>query len=36
MREKGQYIRKGSLGADGDIEFYDEAGAQATEPEKPT
>lgn len=24
MREKGEYIRKGSLGADGDVEFYDE------------
>nr|OQO18872.1 hypothetical protein B0A51_15053 [Rachicladosporium sp. CCFEE 5018] len=24
MREKGEYITKGALGADGDIEFYDE------------
>ncbi|KAM0714225.1 hypothetical protein Q7P37_010012 [Cladosporium fusiforme] len=24
MREKGEFIQKGSLGADGDIEFYDE------------
>lgn len=25
MREKGEYIQKGSLGADGDVEFYDES-----------
>lgn len=24
MREKGQYLRKGRLGDDGDVEFYDE------------
>ncbi|KAK6432286.1 hypothetical protein LTR95_011547 [Oleoguttula sp. CCFEE 5521] len=27
MREKGEYITKGALGADGDIEFYDEKAA---------
>jgi hypothetical protein len=24
MREKGEFIRKGSLSADGDVEFYDD------------
>lgn len=24
MREKGEFIKKGSLGADGDVEFYDD------------
>lgn len=29
MREKGEFIKKGSLSADGDVEFYDEsAGAE--------
>ena len=24
MREKGEFIRKGSLSADGDVEFYED------------
>ena len=24
MKEKGQFIKRGSLGADGNVEFYDE------------
>ncbi|OQO11616.1 hypothetical protein B0A48_03343 [Cryoendolithus antarcticus] len=37
MREKGEYITKGALGADGDIEFYDgkAAGVAATPPAPP-
>lgn len=35
MKEKGQFIRKGSLGADGDVEFYDEAAAAESQG-KPT
>ena len=36
MREKGEFIKKGSLGADGDVEFYDDqAGAEEQqEPKK--
>lgn len=34
MREKGEFIQKGSLGADGDVEFYDDqAGAEAQQQE---
>ncbi|KAK6433040.1 hypothetical protein LTR95_010784 [Oleoguttula sp. CCFEE 5521] len=37
MREKGEYITKGALGADGDIEFYDgkAAGVAANPPAPP-
>ena len=27
MKEKGQLLKKGRLGEDGDVEFYDEEGA---------
>lgn len=33
MKEKGQLLKKGSLNADGDIEFYDDA--SATDPAQP-
>ena len=34
MREKGEFIQKGSLGADGDVEFYDDqAGVEAQQQE---
>nr|OQO29979.1 hypothetical protein B0A51_02671 [Rachicladosporium sp. CCFEE 5018] len=36
MREKGEYITKGALGADGDIEFYDgKAAGHASTPSAP-
>jgi hypothetical protein len=35
MREKGEYIRKGSLEADGDFEFYDEKELKVVEKDKP-
>lgn len=25
MKEKGQFLKKGRLGADGDVEFYDDS-----------
>lgn len=28
LKEKGEYIKKGVLGADGDVEFYDESKEQ--------
>jgi len=31
MKEKGQLLKKGRLGEDGDIEFYDDAAAVASE-----
>ncbi|KAK1068055.1 hypothetical protein LTR12_005507 [Friedmanniomyces endolithicus] len=30
LREKGEFLRKGRLGEDGDIEFYDESGKTGT------
>jgi protein import protein ZIM17 len=35
MREKGEFIKKGSLGADGDVEFYDDqAGTEEQQEQK--
>jgi hypothetical protein len=34
MREKGEFIKKGSLGADGDVEFYDDQGQVGMEDQK--
>lgn len=34
MKEKGEFIQKGSLGADGDVEFYDASSIE--DPQKPT
>ncbi|KAF9879682.1 dnl zinc finger domain containing protein [Colletotrichum karsti] len=34
MREKGRLVKKGTLGEDGDIEFYPDEGAQAADGEK--
>lgn len=33
MREKGEFIKKGSLGADGDVEFYDDQAGEEEQQE---
>lgn len=35
MREKGEFIKKGSLGADGDVEFYDDQAGMEEEQQEP-
>ncbi|KAK5099557.1 hypothetical protein LTR16_007157, partial [Cryomyces antarcticus] len=36
MREKGQLVKRGALGGDGDVEFWDDGTTTRTEPTQPT
>lgn len=31
MRERGELVRRGTVGAEGDVEFWDEAGGDGEE-----